>query len=163
MAPSDRFASPQGINGQKHVHSFKYQSVMLPNGILAKVEGRRHDCFLLRKSQLSKILALINPLWRPCIPCAKLYAEPYKGSLTGEQQQFNSAMSSVRECVEWALCGPESDDELCFFGFSEKNKILLQSVGKFYGVGTILANCHMCSRAHTGPYRLLLRIRRSHN
>ena len=43
-------------NGHKKVHSIKFQSVVIPNGIIANLwgpmEGRRHDCALLAASNL---------------------------------------------------------------------------------------------------------------
>ena len=43
-------------NGHKRVHAFKYQSVALPNELIANlsqpIEGRRHDSFMLYESGL---------------------------------------------------------------------------------------------------------------
>ena len=43
-------------NGHKRIHAIKFQSVVIPNGIIANMygpmEGRRHDCALLRASGL---------------------------------------------------------------------------------------------------------------
>ena len=43
-------------NGHKKVHSLKFQSVVLPNGLIANMfgplEGKRHDCALLRELNL---------------------------------------------------------------------------------------------------------------
>ena len=43
-------------NGHKRVHSLKFQSVALPNGLIANlygpVEGRRHDASMLKDSGL---------------------------------------------------------------------------------------------------------------
>ena len=43
-------------NGHKRVHSLKYQSVVITNGMIANmfgpVEGRRHDCAMLAMSNL---------------------------------------------------------------------------------------------------------------
>ena len=49
-------------NGHKKVHALKFQSVVLPNGIIAlmygPVEGKRHDCSMLRMSDLLTKLSL---------------------------------------------------------------------------------------------------------
>ena len=41
-------------NGHKRVHALKFQSIVAPNGLIANLygpmEGRRHDCALLRSS-----------------------------------------------------------------------------------------------------------------
>ena len=43
-------------NGHKKIHALKFQSVVIPNGIIANMygpmEGKRHDCALLRLSNL---------------------------------------------------------------------------------------------------------------
>ena len=43
-------------NGHKRVHALKFQSLALPNGLIGNMygplEGKRHDCFLLRLSNL---------------------------------------------------------------------------------------------------------------
>ena len=45
-------------NGHKRTHALKYQSIVLPNGLIGNlfgpIEGRRHDCALLRLSELSE-------------------------------------------------------------------------------------------------------------
>ena len=47
-------------NGHKRLHALKFQSVVTPNGLIANlydpVEGRRHDCSLLRESGLMEQL-----------------------------------------------------------------------------------------------------------
>ena len=49
-------------NGHKKVHALKFQSVVLPNGTIAHmygpVEGKRHDCSMLRMSELLTKLSL---------------------------------------------------------------------------------------------------------
>ena len=46
-------------NGHKKAHALKFQSVALPNGLLGSlfgpIEGRHHDCYLLRESHLPKL------------------------------------------------------------------------------------------------------------
>ena len=68
-------------NGHKRVHSVKFQSVALPNGLVGHlygpVEGRRHDSGMLASSGLlqdlqrfsnSKVTGLPMCVRRPCIP-----------------------------------------------------------------------------------------------
>ena len=44
-------------NGNKKVHALKFQSMVLPNGIIGNmygpIEGKRHDCSLLRMSKFA--------------------------------------------------------------------------------------------------------------
>ena len=56
-----KIAGPKGYqqtvyNGHKRVHGIKFQSVVLPNGLIANLngpyEGRRHDSTMLRESGL---------------------------------------------------------------------------------------------------------------
>ena len=60
------------FNGHKRTHALKYQSIVLPNGIIANmfgpVEGRRHDAALLAESGImDKITEFLseqnNPLY----------------------------------------------------------------------------------------------------
>lgn len=152
-------------NGHKRVHSLKFQSVMLPNGIIANmygpIEGRRHDCYLLRKSNLiakmeqnigvdgdGNQFALYGD---PAYPVRPQLLSPYKGQLTAEQNEFNTIMSSVRETVEWGF--QKILANFAFLDYKKNLKLLLQPVGKYYIVGTILTNCHTCLYgSQTGLY-----------
>lgn len=67
----------------------------------------------------------------------------FKGaSLSAQQQEFNSRMSSVREAVEWtfgimkAMCA--------FVDFKKKHKIMLSPVGKVVHTAMLITNCHSC-------------------
>ena len=103
-------------NGHKRVHALKFQSVVLPNGLIGHlfgpIEGRRHDCALLRLSglmdqleqrQLRTADGIFFALYGdPAYPIRDYLLSPFKGAhLTEEENAFNQAMSSVRECVEW--------------------------------------------------------------
>ena len=69
-------------NGHKRVHSVKFQSVALPNGLVGHlygpVEGKRHDSGMLVSSGLLQDLQRFSNspsywftyvcVWRPCIP-----------------------------------------------------------------------------------------------
>ena len=68
---------------------------------------------------------------------------PFRGAhLTAEEQEFNKSMSRVRISVEWGF------GKICpyfpFLDFKKNQKILLQPVGKYYLVASILINCHTC-------------------
>ena len=106
-------------NGHKRVHALKFQSVAVPNGLIANlsgpVEGRRHDAGMLDES------GLLTDLQRHChTPRGEqlcVYGDPayplrpelmcpfreggYGRPLTPRMFAFNSAMSSVRVSVEW--------------------------------------------------------------
>ena len=106
-------------NGHKRVHSLKFQSLVLPNGLIANlfgpVEGRRHDAGMLNESGLLNALQAHahtptgHPLCiygdpayplRPQLMCPYRQGD-YAGPLTPQMRAFNAAMSSVRISVEW--------------------------------------------------------------
>ena len=144
-------------NGHKRVHALKFQSVILPNGMIANlygpVEGRRHDCALLRLSGLidqfeARPLYTVNGqrfavYGDPAYPLKEYILCPFKGAnLTPEEGQFNSQMSSVRECVEWGF--GKIVQLWAFLDFKKNLKLLLQPVAKYYILGGLLTNCHTC-------------------
>ena len=82
-------------NGHKRIHSLKFQSVVAPDGMILNlygpVEGRRHDCALLR---LSELLPSLETLPRdrnglrfclygdPAYPVREQLISPYGGQVT---------------------------------------------------------------------------------
>lgn len=63
--------------------------------------------------------------------------------LTPPEVNFNKAMSTVRQAVEWGF--GKAPTEFAFVDFKKKKqKLLLQRVPLIYKVATILANCHTC-------------------
>ena len=115
------------------------------------VEGRRHDAFILGASGLSDKLRRFNQLngqpyviyGDPAYGVSRNILSPYRGAhVTLQEQEFNKSMSQVRICVEWTF------GKLCqyfaFVDFKKNNKVLLQPVGKYYLVATLLTNCHTC-------------------
>ncbi|KAK6179757.1 hypothetical protein SNE40_012044 [Patella caerulea] len=102
-------------NGHKRVHAVKFQSVVVPNGLIANLygpmEGKRHDCALLRESNVLETMAEAN-LFKNDGTQMALYGDqayvmrptlyrPFGGVHLNELEQvFNRRMSSVRESVE---------------------------------------------------------------
>ena len=62
--------------------------------------------------------------------------------LTVEEQEFNRDMSAVRIAVEWSF--GKIIQYFSYLDFRKHQKILLQPIGKYYLVGTLLTNCHTC-------------------
>ena len=129
-------------NGHKKVHSLKFQSVALPNGIIGNlfgpIEGRRHDCFLLRESG---ILGSLNqfafnsqrePLCLygdPAYPVRIHLQSPFQGPYLNDlQKELNTKMSGVRTSVEW-LFG-DITNWFAFMDYKKNLKLNLSAVGK---------------------------------
>ena len=139
-------------NGHKKVHAIKFQSVAVPNGLVANLfspgEGKRHDSSMLSESnlynQLVQYAVNINgdPLCiygDPAYPHRPQLQGPFKGArLTQNEKDWNSAMSSVRVSVEWIF----KDIINCFkfLDFKKNLKVQLSAVGKMYIVCTLLHN-----------------------
>ncbi|KAK6180681.1 hypothetical protein SNE40_008686 [Patella caerulea] len=117
------------------------------------VEGRRHDCALLKLSRLleqletkdfktsnGQSLALYGD---PAYPVRDNLLCPFKGAnLTAAENNFNSQMSSVRECVEWEF--GKIINLFAFLDFKKNLKVMLQPVAKYYLVGALISNRHTC-------------------
>ena len=106
-------------NGHKRVHALKFQSLVIPNGLIANLygplKGRRHDAGMLNESGLLRALQAHahtptgQPLCIPGDPAYPLRPQPmcpyregdYAGPLIPHMRAFNSAMSRARISVEW--------------------------------------------------------------
>ena len=143
-------------NGHKRVHAIKFQSVAAPNGLIANlygpVEGRRHDSGMLVESALLGDLQRhsFSPVGQPlCVygdPAYPLNIHlqgPFKGArITPLQNEYNSAMSSVRTSVEWVF--GDIINYFAFMDFKKNLKIRLSAVGKMYMVCALLTNARTC-------------------
>ena len=145
-------------NGDKRLHAIKFQSVVIPNGLIANLsspfEGERHDSTMLNQSGLLNDLRQIafyngEPLCLygdPAYPLGVHLQGPYRNpNISPEQMQYNQAMSEVRVFVEW-LFG-NITNHFKFIDFKRQIKINLSAVGKMYVVCALLEN------AHTWPLR----------
>ena len=125
------------------------------NGIIAHMYGplvsRRHNAFMLSVSGLQNKLVDIKKddgspyviYGDPAYGISRTILAPFRGSiLTPQQQEFNRKMSRVRVSVEWAFGKIVS--LFSYLDFERNNKVLLQPVGKYYLVATLLTNCHNC-------------------
>jgi hypothetical protein len=138
-------------NGHKRFHGLKFQSIVLPNGLIfnlfGPISGRRHDSFMLAESNLLQKFENQMPTYcvygdpayphRPQLQCG------YRGhNLTLEQKEFNKRMSMHRVVVEWVFGKIVS--LFAFLDFKKNLKLYLQPVGKLYIIGALLTNCHTC-------------------
>ncbi|XP_065055206.1 uncharacterized protein LOC135683782 [Rhopilema esculentum] len=144
-------------NGHKRVHAIKFQSVVVPNGLIANlfgpVEGRRHDSGILAMSGLLNQLEQhsFTPDGQPlCIYGDPAYPQrvflqcPFarRPNLTVQEQAFNQSMRRVRISVEWVF-----GDIVNYFKFTDFKKDLkigLSAVGKTYVVCALLRNALTC-------------------
>lgn len=138
-------------SGHKRIHGIKFQSVVFPNGIIGNLRGpypgRRHDCYMLSDTGLLPQLERMMPQYclygDPAYPLRSTLISPYKGAhLCPGQQSFNTAMSTVRQCVEWEF--GKTISLFAFLDYRKNMKLYLQPVGKLYLVGVLLKNCHAC-------------------
>ncbi|CAN8029526.1 unnamed protein product [Ixodes persulcatus] len=141
------------FSGHKRYHCTKYQAVMCPNGIIARLdgpyEGCRHDAGILRESGLyTDLEVLMSPkpfvlYGDPAYPHRELLQRNFGGaSLTVGQATFNYQMSRVRQSVEWGF--GKVATEFAFLDFKKNQKLFLQQLPIMYKVGVILTNCHTC-------------------
>ncbi|ETV71864.1 hypothetical protein H257_12997 [Aphanomyces astaci] len=103
----------QLYTGHKRIHCLNYQAVAAPDGICihfwGPTEGRRHDSAMLAHSGLLQAISS-----HPAIFASKYIfgdlaygvtrhiISGYKGNIISiEKQNFDKAMSSVRQSVEW--------------------------------------------------------------
>lgn len=139
-------------NGHKRVHSIKFQSVALPNGLVGNlygpIEGKRHDSGMLASSGLLEDFRRFSfsptriPLCvygDPAYPLRLHLQAPFRGTtLTPQQRDFNKSMSSARVSVEWIF--NDIVNYFKFLDFKKNLKIGLSPVGKMYITCGILQN-----------------------
>ena len=142
-------------NGHKRIHSIKFQSVVIPNGLIANLhgpfEGKRHDSTMLQQTDILNELRRVafhngHPLCLygdPAYPLGVHLQAPFKNiQLTPQMVLYNAAMSEVRVAVEW-LFG-NITNYFKFIDFKSQLQINLSSVGKFYIVCALLENALTC-------------------
>ncbi|KAM7311147.1 hypothetical protein ISCGN_008054 [Ixodes scapularis] len=102
------------FSGHKRVHALKYQAVMCANGMICQLDGpfpgHKHDAGILRISGLlDKMEKLVQDqkyviYGDPAYPLGRFLYKPHRGAvLTQSEVNFNKAMSTVRQAVEWGF------------------------------------------------------------
>jgi len=144
-------------SGYKKLHGIKFQSVTAPNGLIVDffgcVVGRRGDGYLLRRSGfLARMAALVAaeglPFYvygDPAYALSQYILRGFKGAMTPAQKQFSTAMSSVREVVEWGFSLIVRD--WAFVDYRKNLKIGKQPIGRLYFVAALLTNMKTCMTA----------------
>ena len=142
-------------NGHKRVHAIKFQSIVLPNGLIANLsgpyEGKRHDSTMLYESGVLPNLRRVafynnEPLCvygDPAYPLGVHLQGPFKDrQLTPQMQAYNKGMSEVRVAVEWMF--GNITKYFSFVDFKRQMKINLSAVGKMYFICALLENARTC-------------------
>ena len=141
-------------SGHKRAHGIKFQLVVTPDGLIAllfgPINGNRHDSFMLSKSQLIQKLRELMPedgsngiVWA-------LYGDPaYPQSIylfggfrnpadDSPEAAWNTAMSKVREPVEWNF--KEITCQFSYLNYKRDMKIFQSPITKYYVIGAFLTN-----------------------
>ena len=140
-------------NGHKRQHSLKFQSVMLPNGVISHFygpfEGRRHDSAMYFASGLDPQAEQIFDEYGLSIYADSAYAfrryliTPFKGAAISKlEHRFNKNMAMVRGSVEWGF--GKIGNNFAFLNFHKNIKVYLQPVAKLMFAAVILTNAHTC-------------------
>ena len=143
-------------NGYKKVHAIKFQSVVVPNGLIANLydpaEGRRHGSSMLGDSGLFRDLR--QHVHRPSNNILCLYGNPgyllrpqlmgpfQGGAKTPLQNSWIKAMSQLRVSVEWIFV--DILDYFKFLDFKMWIKLQLSAVGKMLLVCALMQNARTC-------------------
>jgi hypothetical protein len=170
------------FNGHKRVHGPKFQSIVIPNGLISHIygpiEGRRHDAGMLRESHVLAQMAnhmtspnghIFSVYGDPAYPLGDGYIiPPYRGgAISRNQMIFNKRMSAVRICVEWAFGKVLS--LFAYLDFKKKIKRSTYNLSKniiqllFYSL-TVLRVCTEVKQAvsstfsHQPPSRIFTRL-----
>ena len=106
-------------SGHKRVHALKFQSIQVPNGIIAHmygpIEGHRHDSAMLAESNiLPQLEAFVDETGQPfylygdpAYPLRPQLLAPFRGAnVTPEEEEFNKNMSRVRRMGVWGNSCP---------------------------------------------------------
>ena len=138
-------------SGHKRVHGIKFQSVVTPDGLIAllfgPINGNRHDSYMLRESGLLPQLHQLMPLngvfyslyGDPAYPQSAYLFGGYRNAGNGTPQAaFNTAMSAIREPVEWSF--KEIIAQFSFLDFKTSLRIFKFPVAKYYVIAAFLTN-----------------------
>jgi len=139
------------FSGHKRCHGLKYQSVVGADGIYwdfqGPYDGRRHDSFLLKESNLMQRLHEVNPEKSMFIYGDGAYyvdshiIGPHLGSaLAPEEKRFNQYMSNMRVSVEWGFANIIR--LWAGLNFKPAQKPFESPIADLFRAGVILANCN---------------------
>jgi hypothetical protein len=141
-------------SGHKRSHGIKFQSVIVPDGLIAlmfgPVNGCRHDSYLLSASGVLQRLRQLMPedgsngiifslYGDPAYPQSRYLFGGFRNAAVGSPEAaWNTAMSRVRECVEWGF--KEIIAQFSFLDFRASMKIFQSPVAQYYVLGSFFQN-----------------------
>jgi hypothetical protein len=141
-------------SGHKRSHGIKFQSVVVPDGLIAllfgPVNGCRHDSYLLSVSGVLQQLRELMPEDGSNGIVYSLYGDPaypqshylfggfWNAAVGSPEAAWNTAMSRVRECVEWGF--KEIIAQFSFLDFKGSMKIFQSPVAQYYILGAFFQN-----------------------
>ena len=142
-------------SGHHRVHCLKFQTVTAACGLIihlfGPINGRRHDGYLLRKSNLMAHVERLTDLaglhyivfGDSAYPTNEFMCHMNKGSgLSDPQIAFNNTMSKYRVTVEWGY--RDIIEQFAFVDFEKNLKLFLQPISSYFKVAALLTNCRTC-------------------
>lgn len=144
-------------SGYKKGHVLKYQSIVLTNGLIGRLDGpyigRRHDAAILHLSKIMDEMKtfLINQdgTWfavygDPGYSNQKFIKVGYKNHarLNEKQKDFNAMMSALRVSVEYGF--GKIVQQFAFLDFKKTQRMYLSPLKEMYIVAALLVNCQSC-------------------
>jgi hypothetical protein len=164
------FNQEYSYSGHKRCHGVKFQSVVVPDGLIACLygpfEGSGHDARMLVESAIVEKLRNLMPVNEDdpdAVPEFQLYGDPaypesgylikgFQNAARGSPEaRLNTKMSKVRECVEWGF-----RDVITYWSYLDYRRAMQLykiPVAKYYFVGAFLSNCIcLCQGSITSNY-----------
>lgn len=142
-------------SGYKRKHCLIYQTVKTPDGLLFYMYGpevgRRHDMTLYRERNLGAVLQVVLVIngTQYCIYGDEAYVmRPWlqkafpRLSATAEELLYNTAMSAVREAVEWSY--KDLKQLWTSQDFRRGLKVRQAPIDLLYKAAALLWNFHVC-------------------
>lgn len=148
-------------SGYKKVHISKYQSIVLTNGLIGRLDGpfigRRHDAAIVHLSRIVDEMQLFftnndGSYWSVYGDAGysnqKYIKVGYKNfkRMTPAEKQFNRLMSSLRIGVEYGF--GKIVQQFPYLDYKKSQKLYLSPLKEMYYVGAFLINCQTCIRGH---------------
>jgi len=146
----------QAYSGHKRHHGIKFQSLVVPEGLIAclfgPIAGHRHDSYMLSESGIIHKVRQLMPEDGSNGPIYQIYGDPaypmnahlfggFRNPPEGSPEaEWNTQMSKVREVVEWMF--KEIPQKFAYLNFKNSMKIFKEPIALYYFIGAFLINIH---------------------